>query len=294
MKNAMKGLAALRDAVDTLIVIPNQRLLAIANKNMSLLEAFREADAVLFNAVKGVSDLITIPGLVNVDFADVRTMAGFASGDGRASKAAQQAISSPLLEDTSIDGARGILVNLTGGESLGIMEINEAITLVQEAAHADANIIFGAVIDPNVGDEIRITVVATGFDQVDEPAQAQYPGHVQQHVPQHASAHAMVHEAPAPMMSPPPELPPLAPEPFADESPFVTTAVGAGSRAGAGGAADAGDGRGQRITGRKPWATGGLSLGDITGGKKAPARSPFQLPPDSEFGSGGYPFKTKR
>ncbi len=299
MKNAGKGLAALRDAVDTLIVIPNQRLLAIANKNMSLLEAFREADNVLYNAVKGVSDLITIPGLVNVDFADVRTImaqqgmalmgAGCASGDGRASKAAQQAISSPLLEDTSIDGARGILVNLTGGESLGIMEINEAISLVQEAAHGEANIIFGAVIDPAVGDDIRITVVATGFDQEDLQQQMHHAGHVQQRVPQaQASAvpeAAVTYEAP-------PELPPLAPEPFVEDSPFVTTGVSGSGRATATAGGDPAEGRGQRITGRKPWATGGLSLGDITGGKKS--RSPFSLPPDSEFGSGGYPFKTKR
>lgn len=309
MKNAAAGLQALRDAVDTLIVIPNQRLLAIANKNMSLLEAFREADNVLYNAVKGVSDLITIPGLVNVDFADVRTImegqgmalmgAGSASGDGRASKAAQQAISSPLLEDTSIDGARGILVNLTGGETLGIMEINEAISLVQEAAHGEANIIFGAVIDPNIGDDIRITVVATGFDKEEERLAHHAQGYVQQRQPAQQQAQqqappmqqAMQHHAPPaePAYDAPPELPPLASEPFAEESPFVTTAVGGGRSAAAAGESE---GRPQRITGRKPWNTGGLSLGDITGGKKT--RSPFSLPPDSEFGSGGYPFKKSR
>lgn len=300
MKNAANGMAALREAVDTLIVIPNQRLLAIANKNMTLLEAFREADTVLYNAVKGVSDLITIPGLVNVDFADVRTImsnqgmalmgAGRASGDGRASKAAQQAISSPLLEDTSIDGARGILVNLTGGETLGIMEINEAISLVQEAAHGDANIIFGAVIDPSIGDDISITVVATGFDQMEELQKRQHPGHAQQTAPQqHQHApHAYHQEASA--VPPQPDLPPLAPEPFMEESPFVTTGVSSGRQSAAMNSGDP-DGRSPRITGRKPWATGGLSLGDITGGKKT--RSPFSLPADSEFGSGGYPFKKK-
>lgn len=275
MKNAQKGLEALKQAVDTLIVIPNQRLLAIANKHMTLLEAFREADNVLFNAVKGVSDLITIPGLVNVDFADVRTImqaqgmalmgVGVSDGENRASHAAQQAISSPLLEDTSIDGARGILVNLTGGENLGIMEINEAITLIQEAAHGDANIIFGAVIDPNLGDDIHITVVATGFDQEelgDSPGLAQ--------------AETARKDRSA-SMDAPPELPILGSE-YAEQSPFVT--VGEGGRQilseGIGGGAK-----------RKPWATGGLSLGDITGSPRR--RSPFSLPQDSEFGQQGYP-----
>jgi cell division protein FtsZ len=175
MKNAMVGLEALRARVDTLIVIPNDKLLGIANANMTLLEAFREADNVLYNATKGISDLITIPGLVNVDFADVRTImsdqgmalmgAGVGTGKERAVLAARQAISSPLLEDTSIDGARGILVNITGSEDMGLMEINEAIRHVQEAAHPQANIIFGAVIDPDVKDAIHITVVATGFDK---------------------------------------------------------------------------------------------------------------------------------
>ena len=195
MRNGHRGLEALRKCVDTLIVIPNQRLLAIANENMSLLQAFREADNVLYNAVKGISDLITIPGLVNVDFADVRTImadqgmalmgAGIASGRDRAMIAAKQAISSPLLEDTSIDGARGILVNITGGDSLGLMEINDAISLIQDAADGDANIIFGAVIDKDLGDEMHITVVATGFDQEEEldaetvEAQAYVPEPVQ-------------------------------------------------------------------------------------------------------------------
>lgn len=276
MKNSMKGLEALRSAVDTLIVIPNQRLLAIANKNMTLLEAFAEADNVLYNAVKGVSDLITIPGLVNVDFADVRTImqsqgmalmgAGMAAGDGRASKAAQQAISSPLLEDTSIDGARGILVNLTGGENLGIMEINEAITLIQEAAHQDANIIFGAVIDPAVGDDIHITVVATGFDAAEEAEALELPAQAAVEQPVHREQAAF---------DGPPELPPLAPQ--EEQSPFVTVAAGGAGRE----AANA-----ERPKKRKPWATGGLSVGDITGGGRK--RSPFSLPPDSEFGSGGY------
>lgn len=283
MKNAAKGLEALKQAVDTLIVIPNQRLLAIANKHMTLLEAFREADNVLFNAVKGVSDLITIPGLVNVDFADVRTImqaqgmalmgVGVSEGEARASIAAQQAISSPLLEDTSIDGARGILVNITGGENLGIMEINEAITLIQEAAHGDANIIFGAVIDANLGEDICITVVATGFDQ-----QEQFDSRAPV-IEESISTDSEVFGS----EDAPPELPPLQPD-YEEESPFVTV----GARAGDGLSSEGSETPAKR----KPWATGGLSLGDITGGRKR--RSPFSLPADSEYGRGGYPFSNKK
>jgi hypothetical protein len=140
-----------------------------------MLDAFRRADEVLLNAVQGISDLITVPGLINVDFADVRTImsgmghalmgTGRAKGDRRAIEAAQQAISSPLLEDVSIDGATGILINITGGPDLTLFEVNEASSLIQEAAHEEANIIFGSVIDPNVKDEVRITVIATGFDR---------------------------------------------------------------------------------------------------------------------------------
>ena len=284
MKNAEKGLEALKQAVDTLIVIPNQRLLAIANKHMTLLEAFREADNVLFNAVKGVSDLITIPGLVNVDFADVRTImqsqgmalkgVGVADGEARASRAAQQAISGPLLEDTSIDGARGILVNLTGGENLGIMEINEAITLIQEAAHHDANIIFGAVIDAALGDEIHLTVVATGFDH--EEVRATAPIAAEEYIREDVGAFSP---------PPPPELPPLQPD-FGEESPFVTVGSRMGDSMTAG--LDANSGAPSK---RKPWATGGLSLGDITGGARR--RSPFSLPADSEYGQAGYPVNKK-
>lgn len=175
-KQAEEGIIALQDAVDTLITIPNQRLLSVAGQSTTMLEAFRRADDVLLNAVQGISDLITVPGLINVDFADVRTImscmgralmgTGRAKGDRRAIEAAQQAINSPLLEDVSIDGATGILINITGGPDLTLFEVNEASSLIQEAAHEEANIIFGSVIDANVKDEVRITVIATGFDRV--------------------------------------------------------------------------------------------------------------------------------
>ncbi len=158
-----------------MITIPNQRLLALAGKNTAVRDAFRLADDVLFNAVRGISDLITIHGLINLDFADVRTImngmgvalmgTGKASGDERAIEAARAAISSPLLEDLSIDGAHGVLINITGGSDLTLYEVNEASTLIQEAAHEDANIIFGAVIDESMPEgEMRVTVIATGLD----------------------------------------------------------------------------------------------------------------------------------
>jgi cell division protein FtsZ len=175
-KQAEDGIATLQACVDTLITIPNDRLLSIAGQKTTMLDAFRKADEVLLNAVQGISDLITIPGLINVDFADVRTIMkemgralmgmGRACGERRAIEAAQQAISSPLLEDVSITGATGILINITGGPDLTLFEVNEASTLIQEAAHEDANIIFGSVIDANFVDEVRITVIATGFDRV--------------------------------------------------------------------------------------------------------------------------------
>ena len=175
-KNADDGIRRLEEAVDTLIVIPNNRLLALAGNQMSMVDAFRRADSILLNAVQGISDLMTVPGLINVDFADVRTImnnmgralmgAGVGTGKKRASEAAEMAISSPLLEDVSIDGATGILINITGGPDLTLHEVNEASSLIQKAAHEDANIIFGTVIDPNLTDEIRITVIATGFDRL--------------------------------------------------------------------------------------------------------------------------------
>jgi cell division protein FtsZ len=182
MKQAEDGMRELKDSVDTLIAIPNQRLLSIAGRNMPILETFKKADDVLLQAVRGISDLITVHGLINLDFADVRTImsemgmammgAAISAGENRAVEAAQHAISSPLLEDVSIKGARGVLINITGGPTLSLHEVNEAATLVQEEADDDANIIFGAVIDEHMGDEVRITVIATGFgslDRVREP-----------------------------------------------------------------------------------------------------------------------------
>lgn len=173
-KHADQGLNELRENVDTLIVIPNQKLLTIASERTPLLETFKKADEVLLQAVKGISDLINIRGLINLDFADIRTVmsnrgialmgTGFASGDNRAVEAATAAISSPLLENISIDGATGIIINVTGGVNLSLYEVNEASTLITEAAHEDAEIIFGAVIDETLGDEIRVTVIATGFN----------------------------------------------------------------------------------------------------------------------------------
>ncbi|MGD0625412.1 MAG: cell division protein FtsZ [Thermodesulfobacteriota bacterium] len=177
-RQAEEGLKELRKCVDTLITIPNQRLLNIAGRDMSLLDTFRKADEVLLQAVKGISDLITVNGLINLDFADVRTVmsemgmalmgTGAASGENRAIEAAQRAISSPLLEDITICGARGILINITGGADLTLYEVNEASTLVQEEAHEEANIIFGAVIDENLREEMRVTVIATGFGRTEE------------------------------------------------------------------------------------------------------------------------------
>ena len=170
---AESGIAGLRDEVDTLIVIPNDRLLSISDRGVSMLDAFRSADQVLLSGVQGITDLITTPGLINLDFADVKSVMsgagsalmgiGSARGEDRAVQAAELAISSPLLE-ASIDGAHGVLLSIQGGSDLGLFEINEAARLVQEAAHPEANIIFGAVIDDALGDEVRVTVIAAGFD----------------------------------------------------------------------------------------------------------------------------------
>lgn len=171
---ADEGIKKLRDAVDTLIVIPNDRLLQVTDKRTSILDAFRMADDVLRQGVQGITDLITVPGLINLDFADVRTVMreagsalmgiGIADGDSRATDAARAAISSPLLE-SSIEGAQGVLINVSGGSDMGLFEVNEAAEVISQAAHPDANIIFGAVIDDSLGEELRVTVIATGFDQ---------------------------------------------------------------------------------------------------------------------------------
>jgi len=175
MKQADDGMRELKANVDTLIAIPNQRLLSVSGTKSTFVESFKKADDVLLQAVRGISDLITVHGLINLDFADVRTImsemgmammgAAISQGENRAVEAAQKAISSPLLEDVSIQGARGVLINITGGPDLTLHEVNEAATLIQEEADDDANIIFGAVIDESMGDEMRITVIATGFGE---------------------------------------------------------------------------------------------------------------------------------
>jgi cell division protein FtsZ len=174
-QQAEAGLDALRDCVDTVITIPNERLLAIIERQTTLNDAFMTADDVLRQAIQGISDLILVPGLINLDFADVKTImsgmgiammgTGIAEGDTRAMDAAQRAISSPLLEGASVEGARGVIINVTGGPDLSLLEVSEASTIIQEAAHEDANIIFGAVIDPKLQGRVKITVIATGFDR---------------------------------------------------------------------------------------------------------------------------------
>jgi len=226
---AESGIGSLREEVDTLIVIPNDRLLSISDRNVSMMDAFRSADQVLLSGVQGITDLITTPGLINLDFADVKSVMqgagsalmgiGSARGEDRAVQAAELAISSPLLE-ASIDGAHGVLLSVQGGSDLGLFEINEAARLVQEAAHPEANIIFGAVIDDALGDEVRVTVIAAGFDsggpsqRHDDRALGQVMGRSQpaqqrpaapapqqpQHsngVPQSAPQHSVPQQAPA-------------------------------------------------------------------------------------------------
>ena len=172
-RQASDGIERLREVVDTLIVIPNEKLLAVVERRTSMLDAFREADNVLRQGVQGITDLITIPGLINLDFADVRTIMhdagsalmgiGTAGGESRCADAARAAISSPLLEE-SVDGATGILLNITGGRDLGLFEVNDAAEIIQNAADPNANIIFGAVIDESMGEDVRVTVIGTGFD----------------------------------------------------------------------------------------------------------------------------------
>jgi len=173
-RQAEEGIKALKQSVDTLITIPNQKLIDLAGENTALLDAFTRVDQILLNAVRGISDLVTVPGMINVDFADVRTVmqnrgmalmgSGSATGSNRALEAAHQAVNSPLLAEVAIQGATGILLNITGGPDLRLYEVNEAATFIQEQVHEDANIILGSVIDPNAKDEIKITVIATGFE----------------------------------------------------------------------------------------------------------------------------------
>ncbi len=249
MRHAEEGILELQAAVDTLITIPNQRLLSVAGQATTMLDAFRKVDEVLLNAVQGISDLIIVHGFINVDFADVRTVmnemgralmgTGYAAGDRKALEAAQQAISSPLLEDASIEGATGILINITGGPDLTLTEINEAACLIQEAAHEDANIIFGSVVDANMEDQVRITVIATGFDhegqlrQMEQTAAATMPLSQPQITTQPAV------NVSQPMVEPPPVQ--EAPQVTSPEPAYATATVeGSVSSAVANGAESAG------------------------------------------------------
>jgi cell division protein FtsZ len=214
---AETGIAGLREEVDTLIVIPNDRLLSISDRAVSMLDAFRSADQVLLSGVQGITDLITTPGLINLDFADVKSVMqgagsalmgiGSARGDDRAVQAAELAISSPLLE-ASIDGAHGVLLSIQGGSDLGLFEINEAARLVQEAAHPEANIIFGTVIDDALGDEVRVTVIAAGFDgggpvrRNDDRALGQIAGSTQRPTPTAATTQQPRIGQPVPQVQP--------------------------------------------------------------------------------------------
>jgi cell division protein FtsZ len=195
-KSAEQGLQELKAAVDTLITIPNQRLLTLQTEPLPLLEAFKKADEVLLNAVQGISDLIQYHGYINVDFADVKTImseqglalmgTGEAQGEKRAVRAMEQAIQSPLLEDVTIDGARGLLINITAGRDITLQEIHEAISIAQEAADPEANIIFGSLVDENVRDEVKITVIATGFI-TREAAKVRAPAIVERSTPSQSS-----------------------------------------------------------------------------------------------------------
>ena len=198
LRQAEAGLDSLRDAVDTVITIPNERLLSVIARDTSMLDAFVTADDVLRQAIQGISDLILVPGLINLDFADVKTimsgmgvaMMGTATAEGpsRAVDAANRAISSPLLEDASVRGARGVIINVTGGPDMSLMEVNEALTIIQESAHEDANIIFGAVVDKALTNKVKITVIATGFDHV--KTERSTPAHAPLQTPVDMSAYS--------------------------------------------------------------------------------------------------------
>jgi cell division protein FtsZ len=219
---AEAGIEALKSQVDTLIVIPNDRLLQIADKRATLQDAFRVADDVLRQGIQGISELITVPGLINLDFADVRAImseggaalmaVGLATGEDRARKAAEAAVSSHLL-DVTIDGARGILFNVTGGTDLSLFEVNEAAAIIKDTAHPDVNLIFGAVIDPNLGDSVRITVIATGFEQSRVARRQVQTGQVQQQPTQQQQPQ----QAP-PRQQPMPQRRPVQPEPNTNEN----------------------------------------------------------------------------
>ena len=235
-QSAEQGIEALKSQVDTLIVIPNDRLLQIADKRASLQQAFSLADDVLRQGIQGISELITVPALINLDFADVRTImseggaalmaVGKANGDDRARKAAESAISSGLL-DVTIDGARGILFNITGGPNLSLFEVNEAAAIIKESAHPEVNLIFGAQIDENMGDELRITVIATGFEQSRAQRKMEAQLQPRQPVQRPAVQQPQQQQAPRPAQQPsnlPPEQPYAPPQPRPAQPPQMQDA----------------------------------------------------------------------
>jgi len=244
---ADRGLAALRECVDTIITIPNERLLTIVERSTTLPEAFATADDVLRQAIQGISDLILVPGLINLDFADVKTImsgmglammgTGICSGENRTIEAARAAISSPLLEGASVDGARGVIINVTGGHDMSLMEVNEASLLIQEAAHEDANIIFGAVVDPTLEGRVKVTVIATGFEMASRPVPApvsQTPVDLQQytaHLKEKSEAPAMdlarmpISRRPSLDLASAPSAPPAVPVPVEVEATAADTGV---------------------------------------------------------------------
>jgi cell division protein FtsZ len=239
-RRAELGLALLSEHVDTLITIPNQKLLTLGDEDLSFVDAFRKADEVLYQAIKGISDLITQNGIVNVDFADVKTVmsnmgralmgTGCAKGQGRAKLAAEMAITSPLLDNISVEGATGVLINIVGGPDMRMREIEEAASLVQEQAHEDANIIFGATIDENMGDMIKVTVIATGFDQAVAEIPQQLATSALPRPAQHAHAIATAPPLGASMRSQPPAAAPQRPALRSDpreEAPYPTRRAGA-------------------------------------------------------------------
>jgi cell division protein FtsZ len=241
---AERGLEALRDCVDTIITIPNERLLTIIDKSTPLTDAFATADDVLRQAIQGISDLIIVPGLINLDFADVKTImngmglammgTGVAEGEDRAIEAARRAISSPLLEGASVNGARGVIINVTGGADLSLVEVSSASTIVQEAAHEDANIIFGAVVDPELKGRVKITVIATGFDA----AAVARPVVAQAQTPVDMTQYADVTRVRAEVPPAPPMLPVAAPRLSIARRPLLDLPLSAAAAGGAGLATD--------------------------------------------------------
>jgi cell division protein FtsZ len=237
MRRAEAGLQSLTEHVDTLITIPNEKLMALADDDLTFVEAFRKADEVLYQAVKGISDLITLNGIINVDFADVRTVmngmgralmgTGCAKGEGRARLAAEQAIHSPLLEEVSVEGATGVLINIVGGPEMKMKEIQEAASLIQEQAHEDANVIFGASVDEAMADALKVTVIATGFHSVGVDVNVELPREARK--PSGSIVRERI-EPPAARPSMRPEFRPEAAPAFSSRRPVAQPAAASGAR----------------------------------------------------------------